>query len=100
MARRFQLGKNVFDSDIAYKSGPLESGILNMASPETQNNLQQLQFALGIIKKFNLKHYIALILDMTKEDMHLPFCVSSISVIMLLKLLPTLTKNEKWRIHL
>lgn len=58
MARRFQLGKNVFDSDIAYKSGPLESGILNMASPETQNNLQQLQFALGIIKSKTLFLYL------------------------------------------
>lgn len=50
------LGKLIFlfaeynlDSDIVDGSGPFESRILNMASPEIQKNLQQIQFSLVII---------------------------------------------------
>lgn len=45
----FFIAEYVLTSNIADKSGLLKSGILNMASPETQKTLQLLQFPLGII---------------------------------------------------
>lgn len=56
LAHSLMLGKLIFlfaeynlDSDIVDGSGPFESRILNMASPEIQKNLQQIQFSLVII---------------------------------------------------
>lgn len=60
MTRRFLLEDYALASDIQDKSDPLESllGTLNMASQETQRNLQQIKFSLRIIT--NKTHFFIL----------------------------------------